>query len=170
MIQQDYNISISANVTSQEAFDGICRVSEWWATDFKGNSQKPDDIFTVDFSGTWVTFKVVEFIPNQIIVWLVTDCYLAWINDKKEWLGTRLNWEITTENNTTAVVRRRDSFLLVQVTNLSSLKLCLKYLGTILLPNHTTGLNSFFKNLETDEGKIFRVFFSTFLVASDLEI
>ena len=103
MIQQDYNISISANVTSQEAFDGICRVSEWWATDFKGNSQKPDDIFTVDFSGTWVTFKVVEFIPNQIIVWLVTDCYLAWINDKKEWLGTRLNWEITTENNTTQI-------------------------------------------------------------------
>jgi len=100
---QDYNIHIGANVTDKEAFDAISSVSEWWATDLTGSSLKYGDVFTVRFGETSVTFKIVEVIPNKKIVWLVTDCYLPWLKDIKEWKGTRLNWEISAEKGSTLI-------------------------------------------------------------------
>ena len=38
--------------------------------------------------------KVIEFIPNKKVVWQVTDCYLPWLNDKTEWNGTTVMFEI----------------------------------------------------------------------------
>jgi hypothetical protein len=103
MNELNYNCHIGANVTAKEAFDAICRVSEWWATDISGSSLKADDVFTVRFSETSVTFKIIELVPNKKIVWLVTDCYLHWIKDKKEWKGTRINWEISAAKGSTLV-------------------------------------------------------------------
>jgi hypothetical protein len=38
MTTHDYQSSITADITPQEAFDKIARVSEWWAKDFEGKS------------------------------------------------------------------------------------------------------------------------------------
>lgn len=103
MNEQNYNCHIGANVTAKEAFNAICKVSEWWATDLTGNSIKSGDVFTVRFGETSVTFKIVEVIPNKKIVWLVTDCYLPWLKDTKEWKGTRLNWEISAGKGSTLI-------------------------------------------------------------------
>jgi hypothetical protein len=104
MNTQDYNFQMTANVTSVEAMDAISRVSEWWATDFEGSSQKLHDVFSVCFGETSVTFRVEEVIPNEKIVWLVTDCHLHWINNKKEWIGTRLSWAIFPNRVSTQII------------------------------------------------------------------
>ena len=49
MKEQDYHSSITASVTPQEAFEKISHVSEWWAKDFEGKSEEPNDVFTVRF-------------------------------------------------------------------------------------------------------------------------
>lgn len=103
MKNQDYNISITAKVTAEEAFKSINSVSKWWAKNFEGSAQKQDDIFTVRFGETFVTFKIAEVIAGKKIVWLVTDCNLHWLKDKKEWKGTKINWEVSTKNNSTQV-------------------------------------------------------------------
>jgi len=103
MNEQNYSCQIGANFTAKEAFDAINHVSEWWTTDLTGSSGSLNDIFTVRFSDTSVTFKIVEAVPNKKIVWLVTDCYLHWLKDKKEWIGTRLNWEISAEKGSTLI-------------------------------------------------------------------
>jgi hypothetical protein len=95
MDKQNYNYRIRANVKAKEAFDAISRVSEWWATDFTGSSKKLNDVFTVHFGETSVTFKITEYAPGKKIEWLVTDCYLQWLKDVKEWKDTRLRFEIT---------------------------------------------------------------------------
>ena len=103
METRDYHINISANVSSKEAFDAFNNVAAWWATNFEGSSQKLYDTFTVHFGDVSVDFKIIEFVPNQKVVWLVTDCDLTWLNNKKEWLGNTMVWEISTENNTTQI-------------------------------------------------------------------
>ena len=103
MKPQDYNCSIAAGVTTKEAFEGINRVSEWWAMGFEGHSQKLNDVFTVRFGETFVTFKIVEVEPNRKMVWQVIDCYLHWINDKTEWKNTKIVWNISAQNNTVHV-------------------------------------------------------------------
>jgi hypothetical protein len=103
MTQQNYHNSIIANITAKEAFENIGRVSEWWAKNFKGYSQKLNDIFTVRFGETFVTFKITEVVRNKKIVWKVIDCYLHWLTDKKEWKDTKINWQVSTKKKSTQI-------------------------------------------------------------------
>ena len=103
MKEQDFTCSITANVTAQAAANAINQVSAWWAKTVEGNPQKQDDVFTVKFGETWVTFKITELIPAERIVWTVTDCYLPWLEDKTEWKGTKTIFQISTTGNLTAI-------------------------------------------------------------------
>ena len=75
MKHQDFNCSITTNVTAEEAMEAISRVQDWWVTNFEGASQKLGDVFTARVGETFVTFNITEFIPNSKIVWTVTNCY-----------------------------------------------------------------------------------------------
>ena len=103
MENQDYYYDLSSKITTDEALDAISRVPDWWATNFEGSSDKIGDVFTVHFGEVWVTFNVVEKVPGKKMVWLVTDCYLQWLEDKKEWVDTKISWEVTTRNNSTHI-------------------------------------------------------------------
>ncbi|MHB8652019.1 MAG: SRPBCC family protein [Minisyncoccota bacterium] len=103
MEKQDYSATITASVTAQEAFDGISRVSQWWARDVEGSSKNLNDVFTVRFGETLVIFKIIEVIADKKIVWLVTDCNLHWLKDKKEWKDTKIDWEISTGHDVTKI-------------------------------------------------------------------
>jgi len=99
MEKQDYNATIVAKTTPKEAFEKISHVSDWWTTDLTGSSRNLNDIFTIRFGETFVTFKIVEAIPGKKAVWHVTDCYLHWLKDKKEWKDTEMSFEISTKDN-----------------------------------------------------------------------
>jgi len=94
MDQQNYQSSIAADFTPGEAFEAINHVTEWWARNIEGNTEKLNDVFTVHFGETYVTFKITESVPNEKVVWHVTDCYLPWLKDKTEWTGTTVVFEI----------------------------------------------------------------------------
>jgi len=103
MNQQNYHCSITANITAGKAAEGINNVAGWWTTNIEGSSEKLSDVFTVRFSETFVTFKIVEAVTGQKTVWLVTDCYLHWLADKQEWNGTKISFEISAKGNSTQV-------------------------------------------------------------------
>jgi hypothetical protein len=103
MEQQNFTCSITANTTAHEAFTGISHVNEWWGRNVDGKSEKLNDVFTIHFGTTFVTFKLTEVVADKKIVWHVTDCYLPWLNDKKEWNNTDLVFEIEEQGNATQV-------------------------------------------------------------------
>jgi hypothetical protein len=103
MKKQDYTATIVANVTKKIAFDAITAVGKWWTENIEGNTENLNDVFTVHFGETFATFKVVESIKEQKLAWLVTDCYLHWLKDKKEWKGTTLDFDLTAENDSTKI-------------------------------------------------------------------
>lgn len=104
MDQQNYQCSIAADITPQEAFDSISNVNKWWAKNFEGHSHKLNDVFTVRFGETFVTFKISEIIPGKKIVWQVIDSYLHWLQDKTEWNGTSIMFEISSTDDSTQVM------------------------------------------------------------------
>lgn len=104
MKKQNYQSSIAADFTPIEAFEGIGRVTEWWAKNIDGATEKLNDVFTVNFSGgTFVTFKITESVPGEKIAWQVTDCHLPWLKDKTEWNGTTVQFEISPLGDQTQV-------------------------------------------------------------------
>lgn len=103
MKQQNYHCSITVKNAPKEAFESISQVPKWWVTNFEGNSQKVNDVFTVHFGETFVTFKIEEVVANKKIVWHVIDCNIDGMKDKKEWKGTKVVWEISTKNNSTEI-------------------------------------------------------------------
>jgi|SRR5882724_1074791 len=103
MKTQDYHSSITTSVDPEKTLQSISRVSEWWTSHFEGQSQNPGDEFTVHFGKTFVTFTVTEVVAGKKVSWLVTDCNLEWLSDKKEWNGTRVVWEVSARNGVTQV-------------------------------------------------------------------
>ena len=91
----DYHSQLRANTTAKQAFENISHVSAWWAKNFEGSARKLNDVFTVRFGETFVTFRITEMVADKWIVWQVEDCHLPWLNDKKEWNNTKVIWEIT---------------------------------------------------------------------------
>ncbi|QOR76182.1 MAG: SRPBCC domain-containing protein [Thermoflavifilum sp.] len=100
----DFNCSITVPASASRAFQSICNVDAWWTTDLHGNTQHLNDSFTVAFYGeTFVKFLITEMLPEKKIIWLVTDCYLHWIENKHEWTNTRVIWEIVQQGNQTHI-------------------------------------------------------------------
>jgi len=103
MKNRDYHSSITAHITPKEAFDKIARVSEWWTSIVEGKARHLNDVFTVRLGGTFETFKVVEIVPNKRIVWEVVDSYHGWLENTREWIGTKIVWEISPQKDTTQI-------------------------------------------------------------------
>lgn len=103
MSKQNYNHTIAVNVQSAQAFESISQVSKWWATNFEGRAKDRNDRFTVRFGDTFVDFTISEVVPDKKVVWLVTDCNLHWLNDKKEWQHTTIDWEIAEQDSVTQI-------------------------------------------------------------------
>ena len=104
MEKKNYTTTIEVKTTAEKAFKSINNVSEWWSENLEGSSHKLNDVFTIHFSeNNFVTHKIVEFVPNKKVVWLVTDCNLPWLKDKTEWTNTKMSFEISTKGNSTEI-------------------------------------------------------------------
>ncbi len=103
MKNENDNCSISANITANEAFKNISKVTEWRSKNIDGKTEKLNDVFTYNSRDTWVTFKITDVVDNKKIVLHVTDCYLPQFKDKTEWKNTKVVFEISGNGNTTQI-------------------------------------------------------------------
>ena len=52
----------------------------------------------------WGTkMKIIEFVPDKKVVWLVTESEIFFVRDKSEWKGSKVCFEISKEKNKTKV-------------------------------------------------------------------
>jgi hypothetical protein len=104
MEKNDFNISISTKINADEATKKISKVPEWWGIAFTGSAEKQNDQFTVKMGGdSFFNFTVAELIPGKRVVWLVTDCFMPWFSDKKEWANTKLIFDLSEDNGVTTL-------------------------------------------------------------------
>ena len=102
-MEKDYHSSITANISPAKALESISHVEAWWTNSFEGQSEKKGDLFTVRFGETFVKFKVIDVVADKRVSWEVVDCNLHWLSDKKEWKGTLINWEVSTQRDATKI-------------------------------------------------------------------
>lgn len=103
MEKRNFHRTIKVNVPAAEAMKKIGEVHSWWAKDFDGKAEMLNDKFSVHFGKTFVDFKISELLPDKKVVWQVMDCNLDWINNKKEWNGTEVVFELSGKNRSTQI-------------------------------------------------------------------
>ncbi len=104
MANSDFTTTFIVDQTPEEAFKAINNVEAWWQGEIKGNSSKLNDEFSYQMEDFHFSKqKVVEFIPDKKVVWLITESKLNFTKDKSEWTGTKIYFEISKINNKTEV-------------------------------------------------------------------
>lgn len=92
--QTDYAVAFEVEKPSNEVYMAINNVPGWWTENFEGSSKKTGDEFVVTFSETFIKLRVAEQRTNFRIVWEVIDCHKHFLKNPKEWVGTRICFDI----------------------------------------------------------------------------
>lgn len=101
---QNYATTFTVNQTPEEAFAAINNVRGWWSGNIEGSTDKLGDEWTYRYRDVhYSKQKIVELIPGKKVVWLVLDSSLSFVEDKTEWNGTRITFEVARKGDRTEV-------------------------------------------------------------------
>lgn len=100
----DLTMTFTVDRTPAQAFDTINDVRGWWSERIVGPTTALGDewlylVPDIHFSKQQIT----ELVPGERIAWLVTDGYLSFIEDKREWVGTTISFDIADAEGHTQV-------------------------------------------------------------------
>ena len=105
MANQDFITTLLVTQTPEEAFNAISNVHGWWSETVEGSTKHTGDEFVYRHKDLhYSKQKLVEMIPNQKIVWLVTDSHLTFTEKQSEWTGTKISFQIKEKNRGTEIL------------------------------------------------------------------
>jgi hypothetical protein len=104
MTSQNFTTTFTVDQTPEEAFNAINNVRGWWSEEIEGGADKPGDVFTYHYKDVHrCKIEITEFVPGKKVVWHVLDNYFNFTEDKSEWKGTNISFDISRKGDKTEV-------------------------------------------------------------------
>jgi uncharacterized protein YndB with AHSA1/START domain len=106
MSTENLTIAFTVNSTPEEVFAAITNVRGWWSGEIDGRTDELDAEFTYRYEDVHrSTQRISELIPGKRVAWHVVDGYLAFVEDKAEWTGTDIIFDIAPQGDAGTEVR-----------------------------------------------------------------
>ncbi len=104
MSTENLTIAYTVNSTPEEVFTAITNVRGWWSGEIDGRTDEPGAEFTYRYQDVHrSTQRISELVPGKRVAWHVLDGYLAFVEDKAEWTGTDIVFDIAPQGDGTEV-------------------------------------------------------------------
>jgi uncharacterized protein YndB with AHSA1/START domain len=98
----DFTTTLLVDQSPARVFEAINNVRGWWSEDVEGGTEKLNDEFKYRYKDVHVCrMKLVEVVTNRKVVWHVLENHFNFTEDKTEWTGTKVCFEISEANNQT---------------------------------------------------------------------
>lgn len=105
MENQDFTSTILVNKTPTETFRTIQNFKAWWSEDIEGETDKPGETFFYHYKDIHLCkIKFIEAIQDRKLVYQVLANEFSFIEDKTEWVNSRMVFDISKEDGQTKVV------------------------------------------------------------------
>lgn len=104
MKKANFTTTVLVDQPPKEAFKAILDVRGWWSAGITGDTDTLNGESIYHYQDIhYCKLKLVELVPDQRVVWLVLDNYFKFTKDKSEWTGTKLVFDISRQDNQTAI-------------------------------------------------------------------
>ncbi|MGA2575025.1 MAG: SRPBCC domain-containing protein [Bryobacteraceae bacterium] len=102
MKTNDYTTSFTVDQTPEEVFDAINNVRGWWSEEIDGSTDELGAEFTFHYKNVHrTTQKITELAPGKKAVWHVVESHINFVEEKTEWKGTDIVFEIAKKDDKT---------------------------------------------------------------------
>ena len=102
MKTSNFTTALLVDETPEEVFNAVNNVRGWWSQEIEGDTDKLNAEFIYHYKDVHISkMKITEFVPGKRITWLVMENYFNFTNDKNEWKGNKIIFEITQKGNKT---------------------------------------------------------------------
>ncbi len=102
MTASDFTTTILVDQKPKEVFDAVNNVRGWWSEEIEGSTVNLNDVFNYHYEDVHrCKIKISASVPEQEVVWDVLENYFSFTEDKTEWTGTKIRFEISSQGNKT---------------------------------------------------------------------
>lgn len=103
--ERSYTTAFTVTQSPQAVFTAIVNPRAWWSGEHDGMADRVGDTFTYRYKQLhYSKQQVTELVPGRRVAWYVTEAMLAFVEDKTEWAGTTITFDIAKKGDRTEVV------------------------------------------------------------------
>jgi Activator of Hsp90 ATPase homolog 1-like protein len=103
--EDNFSTTLSVDQTPDEVFAAINDVRGWWSADIQGSTDSVDEEFAYRYKDVHrCTIRVTELVPGERVVWHVVDNFFDFTEDKTEWKGTEIRFDIARRGDKSEII------------------------------------------------------------------
>ena len=105
MTEANFTTTFTVDQSPEAAFAAIVNPRAWWSGDHDGMADRIGDTFTYRYRDIhYSKQRVTELVPGKRVAWHVVEGTLNFVDDKTEWVGTTITFDIARKGGKTEIV------------------------------------------------------------------